>query len=390
MRVLDVDIHPIVTIERLPLRAPLRRLAALVVVSLVAALVAVPAAGAQVDAAAATASYVALGDSFSSGEGVPPFLAGTNTASNQCHRSTRAYPAVIAGQVGVPPRTQSRSWACSGATIGSLYQRQWNESSQLSHLSPSTTLVTVGISGNDVGYSPVLLYCLVHVHCNGYQESRVAAATAIVAGQLQILLSDIRALAPNARILVVGYPRLLPPNPRHSCYPGFGRLDIGEQRWANRAVARLDRVIAAAVASQADPRMRFVDVYEAFAGHEMCGGGGAMRGINLINPVYSAHPTALGQRLVAIRVLAAAQALPAASTERSKAGPSVSSADTPPSTPSTTVPATTTTTPSTTTTTTTVPAPAPTPCTTVGHATDGTPLDPAVDTVTGAVPPPLC
>lgn len=383
MRVPNVDIHPIGTIERLSLRAPLRRLAAVVVVALVAALAAVPAAGAQVDSVAATASYVALGDSFASGEGVPPFVAGTNTGSNQCHRSTRAHPAIIAGQSGVPPRTQSRSWACSGATIGSLYQPQWNESSQLSHLSPSTTLVTIGISGNDVGYAPVLLYCLVHVHCNGYQESRVAAATANVAGPLRLLFSDIRALAPNARVLVVGYPRLLPANPKHSCYPGFGRLDIGEQQWANRAVARLNRVIAAAVASQADARMRYVDVFDAFAGHEMCGGGGAMNGINLLNPVYSAHPTALGQRLVAIRVLAAAQALPAAVTARSQPGTSVSSVDTPPSSP-------TTTTTGPTTTTTTAPAPPPTLCTTVGDTTDGLPLDPTVDRVTDAVPPPLC
>src|SRR5436190_6342335 len=164
-------------------------------VGLAAPIVAETGAGAQVGSAA-TAGYVALGDSFTSGEGVPPFLPGTDKASNQCHRSTRSYPALLAGQTGVPAKADSRSWACSGATIGSLYSRQWDEASQLSHLRATTTLVTLGISGNDVGYSPVLLYCLLHVHCNLYQAPRVQAETIQVGPKLQALLTDIRALAP--------------------------------------------------------------------------------------------------------------------------------------------------------------------------------------------------
>ncbi len=43
-------------------------------------------------------SYVAMGDSFSSGEGNPPFETGTDEEGvNECHRSPQAYPRLLQG-----------------------------------------------------------------------------------------------------------------------------------------------------------------------------------------------------------------------------------------------------------------------------------------------------
>src|SRR5207249_4145326 len=65
--------------------------------------------------------YVALGDSFSAGEGVPPFRKGTNRylpPRNRCHRSYRAYPALVAGRRSSPGIWGF--WACSGARLRDL------------------------------------------------------------------------------------------------------------------------------------------------------------------------------------------------------------------------------------------------------------------------------
>lgn len=64
-----------------------------------------------------TINYVALGDSYSAGEGVQPFLAGTDTPSDRCHRSKYAYSRAVQ----LSPLPLSRSFfACSGATTSNL------------------------------------------------------------------------------------------------------------------------------------------------------------------------------------------------------------------------------------------------------------------------------
>jgi len=266
-------------------------------------------AGAQTVAPSVAGRYVSLGDSFSSGEGLPPFELGTDVRGvNQCHRSFKAYPALVAGQAGVPARAASERWSCSGATILHLVTGEWNEPPQLGRLDGPTTLVTLTTGGNDIGFAPVFLYCLLHVSCQVQKAGAVAAATDRVSTLLPKLYASIARRAPNARVLVVGYPRLLPQDPGGTCAPGFGTLDAGEQRWINAATLKLDYVIAAAVSAQRNPRLRFVNTYEAFAGRELCGGGGALYPVIVSHPVYSFHPTILGQTLLANRVLVAARA----------------------------------------------------------------------------------
>src|SRR5580704_7836677 len=100
-------------------------LAALVSLVLAAAVAVVfsPTAG------AATANvYAALGDSYSSGEGVPPFISAP--AGDNCHRSTRAYSQLLVGTAGFPAVGNFK--ACSGATVADFYNGMDGEASQLS------------------------------------------------------------------------------------------------------------------------------------------------------------------------------------------------------------------------------------------------------------------
>jgi len=61
------------------------------------------------------ATYVAMGDSFSSGEGNPPFEAGTAASLNDCHRSYTAYPRLLQSDVSLHLGATAFT-ACSGAT----------------------------------------------------------------------------------------------------------------------------------------------------------------------------------------------------------------------------------------------------------------------------------
>src|SRR5690349_5107147 len=99
-----------------------RLLAALAALAAAAStLTAVPAA-----AATATPVYVALGDSYSSGEGACQpvtlaqcrYLAGTNTASDKCHRSHNAYP--VRESARLPKGWRTLFVACSGAEASNV------------------------------------------------------------------------------------------------------------------------------------------------------------------------------------------------------------------------------------------------------------------------------
>lgn len=79
--------------------------------------------------------YVALGDSYASGDGVPPYAEGTDEANgNRCRRSSSAYAHRVSGRVG---KTLDFG-ACSGARTGDFYNAKsaWGEPAQLSGSTP--------------------------------------------------------------------------------------------------------------------------------------------------------------------------------------------------------------------------------------------------------------
>src|SRR5580692_1996565 len=142
--------------------------------------------------AASTVHYVALGDSYSSG-------VGAGSTSGSCGQSPNAYPKLWAVANSVASFTFA---ACSGARTSDVI------SSQLSSLSASTTLVSLTIGGNDAGFSSVMETCV--LKSTSSCESAVTAAEKFVSdtlpGRLDTTLADIRAHAPSAKVVVVGYP----------------------------------------------------------------------------------------------------------------------------------------------------------------------------------------
>ena len=233
-------------------------------------------AGTAMPAKAATINYVALGDSYSSGVGAGNYI----SSSGSCDRSPNAYPALWAAANSVTTFTFA---ACSGAKVADVI------SSQLSALSSSTTLVSFTIGGNDAGFSSIMESCILSSTstCESDIASAEASINATLPGKLKTLLSDVHADAPNARVVVVGYPDFYDLN----AFFCIG-LSSGDHRAIDAGINDLDGLLASAAASNgaifADPRSQF-------SGHELCDGSGWLHSLTL--PIGSSyHPTATGQK----------------------------------------------------------------------------------------------
>ncbi|HEY5104952.1 MAG TPA: hypothetical protein VII65_07915, partial [Acidimicrobiales bacterium] len=115
----------------------------------------------------ASSAYVAMGDSYASGEGLQSnattYLAPSN--SDGCHRSATAYPVLVATSLNVD-LGQFETYgsggfvACSGATTKDILKGQNGEPAQPSALSSATRWVTLTAGGDDLHFSDVLLACL--------------------------------------------------------------------------------------------------------------------------------------------------------------------------------------------------------------------------------------
>lgn len=249
--------------------------------------------------------YVALGDSYSSGHGVPPYDPETNVRARGprqdiCHRSRYAY----SRQLTLARFELRRSFfACSGATtanVTSIVQYPGERVYQLGHSAAlrAADLVTITIGGNDVRFDQTLSDCTrLHDSCKKQRAAILHKATALEP-RLITTYAAIRAAVPaTAAVIVLGYPQLFPKSglPRR-CQPDEALFTRGTQRFLRRAALLLRATIAAAARRAG---VQFVDVTRTFAGHEICGPHGGW--INHVEPTVrgpgenSVHPNRAGQ-----------------------------------------------------------------------------------------------
>ncbi|MER7419886.1 SGNH/GDSL hydrolase family protein [Micromonospora peucetia] len=220
--------------------------------------------------------YVALGDSYASGVG-----AGSYTSeSGSCQRSTNAYPALYAA--AVKPASY-RSVACSGATTASLI------STQLSALSSTTSLVSVTVGGNDVGFSNILSTCVLQgtTQCVAAVQAAQDKARAQLPGLLRNVYNGIKTRSPDARVVVVGYP----------VFYQLGTVCVGlsatSRAKINEGINLIDDLTRTAAVSAG---FTFADVRSSFVGHQLCSYGTKwMHALNFATLGVSYHPTAAGQ-----------------------------------------------------------------------------------------------
>ncbi|GGZ85752.1 SGNH/GDSL hydrolase family protein [Streptomyces subrutilus] len=232
--------------------------------------------GAGQASAAADFGYVALGDSYSSGVGSGNY----DSASGNCKRTTRAYPALWAAAHS----PQSFAFvACSGARTGDLL------ANQLGPLNSGTDLVSVTIGGNDAGFSDVMTTCVLQSEstCVSRVNQAKAYVDSTLPGQLDQVYNAIDSRAPNARVVVLGYPRFYKLN--GTCVTG---LTEGERTAINNAS---DYLNAAVAKRAADHGFTFASVAGAFTNHEICSSNAWLHSVNWLNIGESYHPTAAGQ-----------------------------------------------------------------------------------------------
>jgi hypothetical protein len=239
------------------------------------------AAGLGVAALAGSASadvtiqqYVALGDSYASGVGAGDYL-----ADDGCYRSANAYASQSATALG------ERLWfeACSGAKVEDVV------ANQLGHLYPvNTEHVTIGVGGNDAGFSSVLGACA--GTDTALCEAAVANARNIITTSLPAELDDLYTQVENkatsADIVVVGNPRLF----NETACAGALAITPAEQALLNDAADLLAETTAAVAA---DHGFDFADPRAAFDGHGVCSADPWILGYT--GNVESFHPNAAGQ-----------------------------------------------------------------------------------------------
>jgi lysophospholipase L1-like esterase len=262
-----------------------------------------PAVPAAAEAAAPVLRYAALGDSYSSGEGNPPF----DPASGNCHRGAAAWPRVVSRQE--QRIVLSAHIACSGATSKALRRRYNEEPAQLRQLRRvpgHVDVTTITIGGNDIGFARVLADCFLS---DCVLDGALARTRSRIHKQLPPALArDYRGVVaadPQSAVVVVGYPRLFPT--RQSQKVGCRWLSRRERVTLNRLAVLLDRTIAR---SARRAGMRYVSVLRALNGHELCTRrswvypigprGGQLRGHPLV-PGQNAIAAIVRPRLAALR-----------------------------------------------------------------------------------------
>ena len=231
-----------------------------------------------------TGGYVALGDSYASGVGAPPYAKGTNVQmenGNKCKRATAAYAHQVADRTG---KTLDFG-ACSGAWTKHFYEARtpWKEPAQLDHLDASTGLVTFSIGGNDAGFAKILSECATQPpfsNCSSDKEvtDPVDSTIDALAGKgkqagvynYDTIMTDIATRAPNATVVAVGYPRMFTRQggkggPVPGRCQGLAKVD---QRWINARTNELNTALRAAAQRHG---YQFTDPSGSFAGHELCG-----------------------------------------------------------------------------------------------------------------------
>lgn len=259
---------------------------------------------------------VSLGDSYASGEGASTSaehdyyretdsdgggIEGTYQDpdyswkyGNACHRSKYAWSraAALGDRLDRSIGERSDGWdteldhqfhACSGAVTGNLTgEGQFRELSQLDkgYLDENTTLVTLGIGGNDARFSAILTHCIARVPLDACQDTALEEDNGVllkdavprqmnevVGPAVKQALLEIRRRAPNAAIVLMGYPRL---------FDGPCVVGIGPETYP--WLGRMADVLAAAMQKSADEvsattggRVYFADPRAEFAGKAVCG-----------------------------------------------------------------------------------------------------------------------
>ena len=261
--------------------------------------------------------YLALGDSYSSGEGDTGkqsngqsfYLPGTSS-EGECHISTRSYPVELA-RLNSVLSGRMQSVACSGAQVtkdyfgnGQTYMGQGNKLKGMSdddinyqrydalaEFRPGILkqvdfvnankpkVVTLTGGGNDVGFGKIMTYCAHIIHekklsgtCDYAKKgSKLHGVLAnSIKGQYDHtlnLIDSIKAASPQTSVYVVGYPSFVAS--KFGCV-NDGALNRSEIQMLDESILYMNQILESAARFKG---VHYIDVYDSFVGGRICEGG---------------------------------------------------------------------------------------------------------------------
>lgn len=255
--------------------------------------------------AAAGQTYIALGDSYTAS----PLTGASAGPPPGCLRSVNNYPHLVAERTGAVltdvscSGAQTRDFAAPQAVQGGENPPQYDA------LGRDTRLVTVGIGGNDIGFGEIVQACVsatpFGTPCRDrYTEAshdELAARIDRLGGRLDDVLDEVHRRAPDARVLLVGYPSVLPAE-GPGCYPVVPYTP-GDVEYLRGVLSHLNEEIADAAA---DGDATYVDTATPTRGHDVCAPPTErwIEGLVPTAPAAPVHPNAAGSAALSRAVLA--------------------------------------------------------------------------------------
>jgi lysophospholipase L1-like esterase len=247
--------------------------------------------------------YVALGDSFTAA----PYVPSTSLADG-CFRSTGNYPQIVAAELGA----ELRDVSCSGADTSDVTREQsvaggrGTVAPQLDAVTAGTDVVTLGIGGNDENLFRSLIGRCTAVAaepgapCADQLEAEygdVGEVMAEVGDRVAGVIDEVRAAAPDARVVLVGYPRMVAADEPCAAMP----LAAGDRPWLAGMEKQLNQALRGAARRTG---VGFADMHRASAGHEICSDEPWVNGRRTDESrALAFHPFAEGQEAVADELL---------------------------------------------------------------------------------------
>ncbi|MGH9050940.1 MAG: SGNH/GDSL hydrolase family protein [Acidimicrobiia bacterium] len=265
-----------------------------VLVALVVGLGGVAAAPTPAQEPGANDQYVALGDSFTAG----PLIPIQQPDPYGCLRSDHDYPHLAAPALGLP---RFRDVSCSGADTDDMTEAQGVSPGpnppQFDALDADTTVVTVGIGGNDIGFSEIATSCGSLVPfgtpcqdqyvVNGVDE--ISRRIAETAPKVAAVINGIHDRSPAATVYVVNYLPILPEEPLlpgapEGCWPQVP-IAWDDVPYLRAKQQELNAMLATQAAANGAV---LVDAYTAGIGHDAC----QLPLLRWVEPVVPASPAA--------------------------------------------------------------------------------------------------
>ncbi|WP_347814645.1 SGNH/GDSL hydrolase family protein [Streptomyces sp. Tu 3180] len=246
--------------------------------------------------------WAALGDSYTAGVfvGAPQPALG-DASRDGCDRTADAYPGVVERELDeFPPGkyVHLTNVSCGNATIADVANTKQTPISpvqppaggwpavdpqiQRAKLNDTTDVVTIGVGGNSLPFGGMLLKCLElgatpGESCREYYtsppegEESITDKLARVQDEYIDMLAKVHEAAPNAKVITVGYPAVLPDEAsdcNRLALAELGAIKHADIGWLRDDVLKpLNSTIQRVTSFFGD---RYVDVYSSSVGHDAC------------------------------------------------------------------------------------------------------------------------